>query len=166
MVASTETPNNSNGLLHLQAIGEPRIAIAGTEVAFPTRHAAQALFLLALDEDGELPVPELGEQLWPDAATSQIPPRFATMVWQLRRGLGEHRDLLERNRRIIRVDRSQVSVDIVNLRSDAQQLIAKGAKDDALAKELKKPILVTWDDYPWVQEQQEINGELAAQLSA
>jgi len=73
---------------------------------------------------------------------------------------------LERNRRIIRVDRSQVSVDIVNLRSEAQQLIAKGAKDDALAKELKKPILVTWDDYPWVQEQQEINGELAAQLSA
>jgi hypothetical protein len=164
MAPLQSSSNNSNDILHLQAIGEPRIALDGHDVVLPTRHAAQALFMLALAEEGELPVPELGEQLWPDAASSQIPPRFATMVWQLRKSLGEHRNLLERNRRFIRVDRSKVSVDLVNLRTEASELLGKGMASAELAEKLRQPILASWDDYLWVREQQAINERLAKEL--
>jgi DNA-binding SARP family transcriptional activator len=87
------------------------------------------------------------------------------MVWQLKKGLGERRDLLERNRRVVRIDREKVSVDVVALRAQALECIANASRNDELVATLRRPILAPWDDFPWVQEQQEINERLASQLA-
>jgi len=165
MIMDSSLSNQPLGVLQLQAMGEPKIVLEGNPIVLPTRHATQALFLLALADDGELLVPELGEQLWPDAAASQIPPRFATMVWQLKKVLSEHRDLLERNRRVVRIDREKVSVDVVALRAQALECIANASRNAELVAKLRRPILAPWNDFPWVQEQQEINERLASQLA-
>ena len=50
-------------MLTLRALGNPEAQVDGTAVSFPTRHAAQALFSLALAPTNQLNIDELGDRL-------------------------------------------------------------------------------------------------------
>jgi hypothetical protein len=61
----------------------------GDPVAFLTRHAELALYLLLLAGREGLSAAELASRLWPEAPARRHRPRLRTCLWQVRKSLGE-----------------------------------------------------------------------------
>jgi hypothetical protein len=61
----------------------------GEPVAFLTRHAELALYLLLLAGRDGLSATELASRLWPEAPVRRHRPRLRTCLWQVRKSLGE-----------------------------------------------------------------------------
>ena len=128
-----EAHGAQRGLI-LTARGNPQVTIDGQPIAFATRHAAQALFALALAPGNALGADELASRLWPDAPESRYGPRLATMLWQLRRGLGSHSWRVARRGTLVALDLDGAHLDA-----------ADGHPGD------EAPLLEPWAEEPWVR---------------
>jgi DNA-binding SARP family transcriptional activator len=151
--------------LELRCFGTPRVLLDGRPLHFPTRHAIQALFRMALSPDGAVSAVELSRSLWPDAPESRLPRRLATLTWQLRRTLADERRRVIRQRDVLLFDREGVRIDLLEARRKAVQEHAEGSISASTAAALASPILVPWSTEPWVVEIAAENHALLARLS-
>jgi len=160
--------------LELVGFGTPRALVDGAPIAFPTQHAAKALFCLALSPGGSLDVLDLGERLWPDAPLSRLSSRVATMTWQLRRTLGDHGSRVTRTPAHLSIDLSDVDVDVLAVRREASGMVASRTQAaapslrtpdrSAVFANLQTPLLAPWADEAWVIAERLFNASLASQL--
>jgi DNA-binding SARP family transcriptional activator len=164
----TRPTSGTNAPLRLYALGSPRVLVGDDEVRFATRHAAWALFSLALSDGNELGVDELCERLWPEASEGVLARRLATMTWQVRRGLGDGAWRVVRTRTALRLELDEVdSVDLVQVQSEAAEVLAAGGPAPAsLLDALATPVLEPWSTLPWVAEVQRSCTELRSSLLA
>ena len=151
--------------LELRCFGTPKVLLDGRPLHFPTRHAVQALFTMALRPDGVITAGELSRSLWPDAPESRLPRRLATLTWQLRRTLADERQRVIRRRDVLSFDREGVRIDLLEARRRAVQEHAEGGLSPEVAAALALPVLVPWALEPWVVEVVAENHALLARLS-
>ena len=151
--------------LELRCFGTPQVLLDGRSLHFPTRHAVQALFTMALSPEGAASVAELSKSLWPDAPESRLPRRLATLTWQLRRTLGDERRRVGRRGDVLSFDRGGVRIDLLEARRKAVQEHAEGGLSPEAAAALASSVLVPWSAEPWVVEVAAENHALLARLS-
>lgn len=138
-----------HGGLELVAMGEPRVTIDGRPISFATRHAAQALFVLAMAPTHSVAADELASFLWPDAPESRFGPRLATMLWQLRRALGGHAWRIQRSGAMVLLEMEGVSLDVTDALEGARAAKAQG-HPVTVPTEAITTVLLPWADEPWV----------------
>jgi len=153
------------GALVLRAVQAPVVTVGGSlPLKFPTRHAAQAVFSLALAEGGTMSTDEICARLWPDAPESRMARRLATMTWQVRRTLGEASWRIQRQPTELNLDLDGVCFDVAELRAKAASILDGSAPfDESVASGLEAELLAGWDE-PWVEAERAINASLAAEL--
>ena len=152
-------------MLTLRALGNPEVQVDGTAVSFPTRHAAQALFSLALAPTNQLNIDELGERLWPEAPTSRLQRSIATMTWQLRKALGPDAWRISRNGNDLVFKSELAQCDLWSIREQAFEHLADGFHDKAiLIDRLREPLLSPWQHEAWVRYEQRLINRLVKEL--
>jgi len=152
-------------MLTLRALGNPEVQVNGTVVSFPTRHAAQALFSLALAPTNQFNVEELGERLWPEALTSRLQQSMATMTWQLRKALGPEAWRISRSGDDLLFKSELVTCDLWSIRLQAFEHLADGFHDKAiLIDRLREPLLSPWQHEAWVRYEQRLINRLVKEL--
>lgn len=133
------------------------IAIDGREVTFMTEHAQRALVILALAGDAGLHQEELAEHLWPAAPAARVGQRLRTLLWQARKALGSEAWRLQRRPRMIVLDTTNVTVDLLGLLDEARSLAAPGhgpidpARADEVLERLTAPTLTRYRYEPWAE---------------
>lgn len=166
MPATTDRIDEGSRTAHLRlrALGEQTVALGDAPLHFPTRHAAQALFRLALSPDGAVPVAEMSASLWPDAPESRLPRRLATLTWQLRRTLGDEGTRVLRNRTTLSLHRDGISIDVLEMRRRAVQEHGDGGLSDEVVAALGSSVLPAWASEQWVQDVMIENNALLERL--
>jgi DNA-binding SARP family transcriptional activator len=154
----------SEGRLEFRCLGEAEVLLDGGVLRFPTRHALQALFRLALSPDGSVPVVDLTTSLWPDAPESRLGRRLATLTWQVRRTLGDEAGRVARSRDFLRFDRDGVGIDVLEVRRRAVQEHGGDGLSSEVASQLAAPVLPAWAGEPWVAAVEAENAALLARL--
>jgi tetratricopeptide (TPR) repeat protein len=152
--------------LRLAAFGPGRVLYGGQELRFHTDNATRAIFLLALAGPHGMHVEQLAEHLWSDRVErSRLLGRIRTLLWDARRGLGPEAWRLQRRSTLVALDLTGVGFDLVDLRDAARASSHKPTREpQALARQLRRPVLTRWAYDAWVVKQQDINERLVNQL--
>jgi tetratricopeptide (TPR) repeat protein len=142
--------------LRIDAFGRGRILVGDRQVKFPTRHAEAAVFLLALSGYDGVNTETLAERLWPNVASSVWPGRVRTLLWQIRRALGDEAWRLQRDGAVVRLDLAGANFDVDEARHLARtvlQGISVPAQDHAqLVTSLRQPLVTAYQYEDWLCE--------------
>jgi len=154
--------------LRVAMLGDAGVWRASAPLRFATRHAEAALYSLALADDHTLHDEVLAERLWPDAAADRVGGRLATVVWQIRRGLGPDAWRLRRQNGLVSLDCRGVDLDVDSLRSAATKLLTAPEVNvpavEATVASLSRPLLSGFQYESWVQHHAGELATLAARL--
>lgn len=146
----------SNTPLRIDAFGRGRILVGDKPVKFATRHAEAAVFILALAGDDGVNSETLAERLWPNVASSVWPGRVRTLLWQIRRALGDESWRLERDGPVIRLDLAGARFDVEEARDLASTVLQGYAipaeRHEALVVSLQQPLLTAYQYEEWVTD--------------
>lgn len=95
------TPNQ-NVVVRLDR--SPVMLVNEEPVQFVTRHAEQTFRLLASISPDGIDAKELSMYLWPDVAVERRSPRLRTLLWQIRKSIGEGPPKLRRSLGVVSLD--------------------------------------------------------------
>ena len=91
--------------------GVPAVRLGDTDVRFATRHAQLALYLLVIAGPEGIPADQLIATLWQGAVPKRAANSMRTMLWQIRRSLGQESWRLRRSRGMVLFDLDGVQLD-------------------------------------------------------
>ncbi len=155
--------------LSIEAFGRGRILLGDRPVKFATRHAESAVFILSLAGYDGVNAETLAERLWPNVASSVWPGRVRTLLWQIRRALGDESWRLERDGTIIRFDVAGATFDVDEARHLARTVLQGlhlPAEDHArLVASLRQPVLTAYQYEDWQSEYENELRTLAGRLA-
>ena len=155
--------------LRVDAFGRGRIMLADKPAKFATRHAEAAVFILALAGTDGVNAETLAEHLWPNVASSVWPGRVRTLLWQIRRALGDEAWRLERDGPIVRLDLAGATFDVDDARHLARtvlQGLPVPTEDRArLLARLRQPLLTAYQYEEWLTEYTSELGALDTKLA-
>jgi len=154
--------------LRIALLGDAGVWVGNDRLKFPTHRAELAVFALALAGPAGLHQEVLTERLWPAAPADRGQARLRTLLWQVRRTLGEDAWRLQRRGRRVFLALDGARVDVLEARNNAEELSHAEEFDPEAARivadELAQPLLVAWQFESWVEAQQERNAELVLAL--
>jgi tetratricopeptide (TPR) repeat protein len=101
--------------LGIDLVDRRGVTIGGRRVAFLTRHAELAVYLLASAGPEGLDADSLAEVLWPAASRTRRAPRLRTALWQVRTAIGPHAWRVGRRGRAVVLDLTGVDLTGVDL---------------------------------------------------
>jgi tetratricopeptide (TPR) repeat protein len=146
----------SSSPLQIEAWGRGRILVGDRPAKFATRHAEAAVFILALAGYDGVNAETLAERLWPNVASSVWPGRVRTLLWQMRRTLGDESWRLERDGTVIRLDLAGAHFDVDEAKHLArgvlQGLSVPADSHQRLLAELRQPLLSAHQYEEWVSD--------------
>ena len=155
--------------LRIEAFGRGRIVLGDKQVKFATRHAEAAVFILSLAGYDGVNAETLAEKLWPNVASSVWPGRVRTLLWQIRRALGEEAWRLERDGTIVRFDVAGAAFDVDEARHLARTVLQGfnvPAEDHArLVASLRQPLLGAYQYEEWLSDYENELYTLGTRLS-
>jgi len=156
-------------ILRISMLGDAGIWYGEQRLRFPTRKAELAMYALALVPGG-LHEEVLIDWLWGEAPVDRLRARLRTLLWQVRRTLGREAWRLVRRGRSINLDITDVMVDVIEIRREAESVLAlpraqvQVSDIERLIAQLTQPLLIGWQYEPWVESETEGNTKLIARL--
>jgi tetratricopeptide (TPR) repeat protein len=142
--------------LRIDGFGRGRILVGDRSVKFATRHAEAAVFMLALEGPDGVNAETLAERLWPNVASSVWPGRVRTLLWQIRRTLGDEAWRLERDGSVIRLELAGATFDVDEARQLAGavlQGLSVPTEDHArLLGSLRQPLVTAYQYEDWLTD--------------
>ena len=155
--------------LHIEAFGCGRILLGDRRATFATRHAEATVFILAFAGMEGVDAETLAEQFWPNVSSSVWHGRLRTLLWQIRRGLGDEAWRLERDGAIVRLDLAGATVDVDETRRRAHAVLrgspVESGERTQLAATLRQPLVAAYQYEEWLCDHaNELRG-LAARLT-
>ncbi|MGH9043609.1 MAG: BTAD domain-containing putative transcriptional regulator [Acidimicrobiales bacterium] len=136
LAVTSLTPPVEHPPWEITLLGSFSVRRFGEPVALPLSLAAQGLKIVALNE--KIPVDELVELLWPDAAPGVGTRRLRNVLWRVRAASG---DLLERDGNFIRLAHDAIT-DVSQFRHLAGQAVRRDSAPEASGRLAREALLL------------------------